>query len=556
MSGKYLSDYGWDSKADFIMGFSRYFRNLGYQIPQSFEEDFFRASSGPEEFLFPTLEELEYMISALAVKTKEEHASFHDDFIAYARNQREVTASRTEAERIRAAMSKKENQKKELEALAKEEKKKLEKVMALEKAASDGKYEALVSRNMLASAEKSRQKIQKEYTALFRKSPLKEEILSIPAMAAGERELPDLATVKKMKDELKNAAIGAVTCRNFREVMEYISQQSGFLERIRKARESMPEDPVGQAKAELEQNRKQQNRLLKEAAEAEKRLQKLLQEIRNPDAQIKKTAPVIHRDDFMGYGNAVQLISEADPVMEKKFQALTAEEKELIRGHIEENARKFRTRMSRNIRTGSRRKLDLPQTCKKACSTNGIPLQLEYVKPGRSKAKLCMFLDVSGSCKEASEMMLTFMHEMREVFPGGCETFVFVDSLYDVSEIFQESRDSRESVEGILNAVPRRGVYSNYYIPLKDFAENHIHRITKDTIVFFIGDARNNKNDPGLEYMKAVCRKAKKAYWLETEERSKWDYNDSIIGKYAQYMDGIAETLNCAQLVSFLMEVK
>ena len=70
--------------------------------------------------------------------------------------------------------------------------------------------------------------------------------------------------------------------------------------------------------------------------------------------------------------------------------------------------------------------------------------------------------------------------------------------------------------------------------------------------VYIIGDARNNKNRSGEEYVKAIARKAKKAFWLNTEEMSDWNTGDSIIGTYAKYMTKVAQTTTAAELLGFL----
>ena len=63
---------------------------------------------------------------------------------------------------------------------------------------------------------------------------------------------------------------------------------------------------------------------------------------------------------------------------------------------------------------------------------------------------------------------------------------------------------------------------------------------------------RNNKNASGEDYVKAIARKAKKAFWLNTEEVDKWNYGDSIMGVYAKYMTKVAQTVTPAELLGFL----
>ena len=78
--------------------------------------------------------------------------------------------------------------------------------------------------------------------------------------------------------------------------------------------------------------------------------------------------------------------------------------------------------------------------------------------------------------------------------------------------------------------------------------------VTGDSYVYFIGDARNNKNASGEDYVKAIARKAKKAFWLNTEPADKWNHGDSIMGTYSKYMTKIAQTANPAELLGFLDE--
>jgi uncharacterized protein with von Willebrand factor type A (vWA) domain len=191
-------------------------------------------------------------------------------------------------------------------------------------------------------------------------------------------------------------------------------------------------------------------------------------------------------------------------------------------------------------------------TCQKACATDGIPIRLEKVKPKKQKTSLVMFLDVSGSCHNASAMMLQFMGCMVEVFGGGCHCFAFVDHLYDMTDAFI----NQEEISSILSRIPTKGVYSNYELPLRQFCDESLSLITKDTIVIFIGDMRNNQNPTGEEMMKSICRKAKNAYMINTEEERYWNTGDSIVSVYQPYMRRVQAAVTPAQLFSFLMEVK
>ena len=95
--------------------------------------------------------------------------------------------------------------------------------------------------------------------------------------------------------------------------------------------------------------------------------------------------------------------------------------------------------MNRNIYSENKNILNLQQTIQNACKTGGLPLNLFYQEKKKNKTNLVLILDVSGSCSSASEMMLSFMYLLKDVFSGGCKTFAFVDDLYDISDIMKSN---------------------------------------------------------------------------------------------------------------------
>ena len=295
---------------------------------------------------------------------------------------------------------------------------------------------------------------------------------------------------------------------------------------------------------------------MREREAARKRLQQEIDRLMREQKMrsVEKKGTLRHREEFFGK-NAVR--SEGDPdraVFEKPFMCLSEKEKRDLMNYIRKNILRFKTRMTRNINTSEVRKIDLLETIRTACRTGGKPMKIEYIKPRRSKADIMMVLDVSGSCREASEMMLSFIGILKEVFPRGCRAYAFVNSLYDITSVY-DSGDLEEAVTEALNLIPRRGVYSDYNTPLRTLWEKYRNRITKDTIVVLIGDARNNSNPSGEEYMKNICRRAKSAYFLNTEEKEQWDMNDSVAGLYGKYAK-MYKTETAGEILRFLEEVK
>lgn len=300
-------------------------------------------------------------------------------------------------------------------------------------------------------------------------------------------------------------------------------------------------------------------RLQKQLSETDKENQSIQEKINNlftvheaDNTVTIKDNSSEHRQEFMGYKSVQQYgnININDESFAKNFDKLTETEKQKIKEFLKDNILHFKTKLARNLNIIEKQKIDMLKTIQYACKTGGMPIQLYYQEKKPSKTNLVLVLDISGSCKAASSMMLTFMHMLKTVFPKGTKAFVFVNSLYDISGLM-DTNDIEKSISKIFAAIPTRGIYSNYFNPINQLWNEHRHEIKSDSIVIFMGDARNNSNKPGYDILKNICRKAKKAYWLNTEEYQKWDQKDSIASGYAKYAK-MYEVINTNELAGFI----
>ncbi|KKE79717.1 hypothetical protein WH51_06465 [Bacilli bacterium VT-13-104] len=65
--------------------------------------------------------------------------------------------------------------------------------------------------------------------------------------------------------------------------------------------------------------------------------------------------------------------------------------------------------------------------------------------------------------------------------------------------------------------------YSNYDKALKMYEENYMEKIDDETIIFVLGDARNNRNDARMKTFLNLSDRAKHVFWLNPEEKRKFD---------------------------------
>lgn len=526
--------------AEWVLDYICFFSKRGYELSSDFASRFFDSvcAAGLQD---GNVSEMAPVLRTLTVQTSKQNLSFDFDFDDFIHDRKERTTAR-KVEKAVIRHKKKQKQLQEAEETMESLSRAIVRIRGqIEKAKEKAQTDGTLDEATVASLLKNRNKAGDGFAALF------EGVQDGKIREA----LENLYTLPFMpKDELQSVILEltqkCITLPNGQKMMKHLEK---IWDTYKKNEYKNPKTEMRDLMKDLQFNERLYNAKQQE-------INSLTQELSDPDLTgiIQKLKPQTHREDFAP-GAAVSAASKGLPeYFDKEFERLSLREKELVRQYIYANAREFRTRLARNIRTGQRRRPDLAEICRKACATNGIPMRICYKKPTRSRANLILLLDISGSCREASELMLFFAYCMHDVFPGGCRAYAFVNRLYDISGLM-EAKNPEEAVQKVLDTVPTRGVYSDYFTPLSEFHNLHFSEINRDSIVIFIGDARNNNNPSGEEHLKAICRKSRRTFWINTESRSMWDMGDSIIGIYRPYLRAIMEArtagglLNCMDVI-------
>lgn len=402
--------------------------------------------------------------------------------------------------------------------------------------------------------EKKKEKIKEK----MEKEGIKEDVKKLSEKTGFDLENPDAGkmSANKRSEKMMKAAQESLGMENAEKLLSYIKDWLLYFEEQEKWTDGVKQKALDDEKAMLDRYEKAKQKAEEERGKIEKALQ-------NPYMRdIEKAGSFKNREKFEKEGAhaSVRLTgpgtSNADVLksLKENFDTLTEKERENILDYIKDNARNFRTRLSGNYRTGQKRTVDMAETVKEALRSGGVPMKIHFKKPEKKKTNIVMILDVSGSCKEASYMMLYLMYCIQDVFPSGCKSYVFVDSLIDISSFF-DAVSPDDAIDAVFSNVRTKGVYSNYYNPLKQINDEHMGEITNDSIVIFIGDARNNRNLSGEEFLKKIHDKTKKLFWLNTEEKDMWGTGDSIMPTYKPYAKDTIQTVNTEELIDALMEI-
>lgn len=531
-----------------MTGFAGYLNDNGYEVTQDKISHFLSLKN--EEIDFTKEEDILPLMKVCFCRNKKEAGTFSDYFHQYIKKYRGSYAKekkriqKEQTERVEYNHSCKEKVQKELAYIG-------QKLTEKRNAVSRESEILNIPKTQKNYLRKQEDKIKKYFTKketsfLLSLCTEKADVsdISMKTFETLEKKIPDKAEKALLSGKSEDFDVYQKIFEVLKKVKAQVTQHENYIE-----------SKIFRETKELRGQQKELENRLQKLEEEEKRIQNELDnKLYTLSHQFKeKTAPVTHRETFKG-GGAVQLLDEAMPqFMDKPFKQLTKKEKEYIYQYIRQNIVSFKTRLGRYLYTQEKRKIDMERTIQMTCKTGGIPLKLCYEMPKRNRANLILVLDISGSCREASEMLLSFMYLLKDIFTGGCRTYVFVNSLYDVTELM-ETDDIHTAVQGVLQSVPTKGVYSDYNRPMKMLWTNNRKYLKKDSFVLFLGDYRNNKNKEGTEWLKNIHARAKKMFFLNTDKKEKWGQGDSIAPVYSRFAS-MYEARTPSDLIHFIDQI-
>jgi uncharacterized protein with von Willebrand factor type A (vWA) domain len=196
--------------------------------------------------------------------------------------------------------------------------------------------------------------------------------------------------------------------------------------------------------------------------------------------------------------------------------------------------------------------VDVRRTMRASLETGGVPVVLKYRPQRPRRPELFVLCDVSTSVTSASVFFLSVLHALHESFRK-LRSFVFIERISEVTEVFERERDFRAANEAIARdaGVADISGYTDYGRVWTEFlaaVEDDLHpRAT----VIVLGDARTNGRPPRDDVFAAIAAKAGRTFWLNPEPRLYWNYGDSVIAAYERHCTAF-ECWTAAQLEEFV----
>ncbi len=253
---------------------------------------------------------------------------------------------------------------------------------------------------------------------------------------------------------------------------------------------------------------------------------------------------------FVGSSIAQNMADQPPPeprdLMNTPFQYLSPEDADQLRDEVKRLAARLRSRAALRQRRAKDGHLDPKSTIRHNLKYGGTPLELKH-RDRHLKPRLVMICDISTSMRYCAEFMLTLIYELQDQV-AKAHSFIFIDDIHEVSDYFKAGRPEI-AVQQVLNDNPPGSYNTNLGNSLQTFFDEHLDTVDGRTTVIFLGDGRNNYNDPRIDLALALKRRTRRVLWFNPEPDAQWGTGDSDMHQYAPVASGVYQVRNLAQLV-------
>lgn len=273
-----------------------------------------------------------------------------------------------------------------------------------------------------------------------------------------------------------------------------------------------------------------------------------------PRDEIRRFEQMLRRELERGQIERTETLPPARPLNEIDRALPSGPLQDLAAVHRTVMQLKRRLKTQGQEQRGNRRHahVDVRKTMRASLQTGGVPVELKFKPKRPRRPEIYVICDVSTSVASASVFFLSVLHALHDSFRK-MRSFVFIERISEVTEVFQKERNFRAVSEAIGRDAGVADVsgYTDYGRVWREFREQVEADLHPRSTVIILGDARTNGRDPAAEVFGHIAAKAGRTFWLNPEPKLYWNYGDSVIATYEQYCEAF-ECWTTAHLEEFV----
>ncbi len=255
---------------------------------------------------------------------------------------------------------------------------------------------------------------------------------------------------------------------------------------------------------------------------------------------------------YAGASIARQMAAQPPPrsspdLMYRPFQSLSEAEADELRDQVRRLAALLRSRVALRQKRAKSGTLDAKRTLRANLRYGSVPLEMHF-RHRRLKPKLALICDVSTSVRHCAEFLLRLIYELQDQV-AKARSFAFINDIEEISQDFTTFQPD-VAVEHVLTRLPAGYYNTDLGHSLDSFCHDFLDAVDHRTTVILLGDGRNNFNDPRVDLVQTLKRRARRVIWLNPESPHLWGSGDSDMADYLPLCDSVQEVGNLAQLAA------
>lgn len=166
--------------------------------------------------------------------------------------------------------------------------------------------------------------------------------------------------------------------------------------------------------------------------------------------------------------------------------------------------------------------VDIRRTVRRNIKYGGIPIDLRFRARRRKRPQFLLICDVSASMARYARFILQFIYGLNSAL-GGIQSFIFSEDLEETTPYFSKNRVFARSMTEMINDSSQWGKSTNLSAALKTFYRQYSGKLTPDTIVFIVSDARTVAPEAAAGLIRRLKMRCGDVIWLNTLPRREWE---------------------------------
>jgi hypothetical protein len=353
---------------------------------------------------------------------------------------------------------------------------------------------------------------------------------------------------EQIREMMRKLATGEKLTRN---ELEQAAKQAGIPKQVRgneQIQKWMTERMLRQMGLTPDQLRDALEALLKQLKEqgmSQEGRQEMRETVRGNAEAMREQVDRFMGQSMMRQPEDTQRRQRIDDLMDRPLSSLNQTEADELRRHVRRLVARLRSRAALRMRRAKRQNLDIKATIRYNQRYGGVPIELKQ-KRRVLKPKITVIVDVSTSMRPVAEFMLRLVYEMQDQV-SKARSFAFIGDIHEISMIFSEHRPE-DAVPIVLQQLPPGSYNTDLGGSLDTFCHQFADAVDQRTTLIFVGDGRNNFNDPRIDLVHALKLRARRIIWMNPESPYLWNTGDSDMNVYAPLCNSVHEVATLKQL--------